>query len=502
VKVVRLRAGARVIDRDAVVTEAQADALRAAGVEAVGRALDHIAKPDQDIARPELDMLLAKGFAVFFYDQFPHDVPLTPEVAKERGALFAKALDALIGAELQPGAFGDLEFNGPVSHDAGLAWARAWGEGMRAGGRPHDAYVSGIAFSATSAELDALELRSAWQSGAHPPHDPSIGYVLRQAQQTTVAGVVVDPDEAGVDARGEGLLVVVADNWTPAPARLFTFERKPDEAIGDARARCLEEALSGGAMSHTERADWYASFVNAATPAGLLAGAPVTSIAGWATSCLTVQEAVDNWLRRAAGQLTHAPVNGAGFFAVYSQAKLVKGQLPTRGDVDYYASTGTNGHVVCILGRNPDGTWQVAAGGGGDGTRCSRGTLKCDAQGFPVDPYGRPRQGHWRANEIGLPPSLPSQPEPASAATMPAQEAPTRPDLPLAPTLPPPASNAVAKPEPSRPQLRGALLSALTAFGAWVQGHPWQAALIVAALVGAVVLSVEFVHHYDRRAAG
>lgn len=191
-----------------------------------------------------------------------------------------------------------------------------------------------------------------------------------------------------------------------ATSDTFTFAFRDGESVGDRHARCWEEALAGGPMGHSVRPAWYASFVNATTPAGYIGSQPVQDISSWATSCLITQEASLHhcgWPNPPHGP----PKMGSGFYEVLgfaSPPKFVEnkgGAKPERGDILYWASTGTNGHVECLLGIDADGTWRTAGGGGGtDGTECS---LRTHMNG--ADKYGRPLQGWWKVTEQGLPPS-------------------------------------------------------------------------------------------------
>jgi hypothetical protein len=187
----------------------------------------------------------------------------------------------------------------------------------------------------------------------------------------------------------------------------FSFAFQDGEAVGERHARCWEEALAGGPMGRAVRAAWYASFINATTPAGYLGGKPVEDISAWSTSCLIAQEASLHHCGKSSGP----PVNGAGFFAVLGLAaaprfvRHAQGELPERGDILYWATPDTNnGHVECLLGIDDDGTWRTAGGGGGaDGTVCS---LRAHRDG--ADPHGRPLRGWWKLSELGLPESAPA----------------------------------------------------------------------------------------------
>jgi hypothetical protein len=195
-------------------------------------------------------------------------------------------------------------------------------------------------------------------------------------------------------------------SFLDAPASdTFDFAFQPGESVGDRHARCWEEALAGGRMGQTLRAGFYRSFLNATTPAGYVGDRPQEDISSWKTSCLITQQATLHhcgWPNPPNGP----PVMGAGFHAVLGDMgppyfqKAGEGMTPSRGDILYWASTGTDGHVECLLGIDPDGTWNTAGGGHGDGTQCCVRALQ-DGR----DPSGRPLQGWWKITEMGLPPS-------------------------------------------------------------------------------------------------
>jgi hypothetical protein len=56
------------------------------------------------------------------------------------------------------------------------------------------------------------------------------------------------------------------------------------------------------------------------------------------------------------------------------------GSKPVPGAVFYIESPANpnNNHVGIFLAENPDGTWDTAEGGGGDGTRCGYGARKIE----------------------------------------------------------------------------------------------------------------------------
>lgn len=241
----------------------------------------------------------------------------------------------------------------------------------------------------------------------------------------------------------------------------FTFAHSPGENVGDRHARCWEEALADGPMGYRVRPEWYASFVNVTNPAGSIGGRPVDSIASWSTSCAVTQHAS----LAHSGRSTKPAVNGSGIYDYVGaneqhpawQPNDGKAK-PSRGDILYWASNGTNGHVECLLGIRSDGiTWDTAGGGGGgDGTGCS---LRVHLKG--KDGYNRPLRGWWRVSMMGLPASpalpetlpelppsepandiLPADPQPPPARPDAAPEAPANPVDPMPPAPPNPYSKA------------------------------------------------------------
>ena len=145
-------------------------------------------------------------------------------------------------------------------------------------------------------------------------------------------------------------------------------------------------------MGYSVRLPWYRSFINATTPAGTVGGHGVPDIAAWATSCLISQEAALHWC----GWGGPPPKNGSGFYEVLGALHVHEPGPYLPGDLIYWANTGTDGHVACLLEIRDDGTWVVAGGGGGrDGRESSISELVGGK-----DPYGRRRQGAWRPSRL------------------------------------------------------------------------------------------------------
>lgn len=391
-KLGRLPAGAKGCDTSARVSFDQARALRGAGMAFVLRSVGHSTDFLHDnLDADELAMLVAEGLAVGCYQLYRREGWSTETGAADGHA----AVDAARAAGLPPGCvlWCDLEGNS-MSHETLAPYAQAWRDVVQGDGT----YFPG-AYRVRWAPETPVEIRSAGFAFSWDAADgtaPIPGSDLAQGHQTTVAGVIVDPDTAGAApffAFADEAPVTLPTGATPStipapPPGAFTFTRRDGEAPGEAMARCWEEALAGGRMGHTMRPDWYKSFINATHPAGTLGGHPVADIAAWATSCLITQEAALHHI----GWQGPPPRNGAGFYEVLGMPH-VHGDGPfQRGDIAYYANTGTDGHVVCLLEQRADGVWRVAGGGGGhDGTECDFGEF---AHG--QDHYGRRRQGAWR----------------------------------------------------------------------------------------------------------
>lgn len=524
--------GTKVVDRDAPVTRAQAKEIKASGAKVIMRCLNHITIPSADATRQEVEDICAEGLGVAFYEQFLHDAPFNADTGKARAAGTMKQLRALFTAD-EDDAFrrvtccGDLEAS-KATNEGGVAFLMAWNQTSVDARGAADQYLSSLGFDLTTQQLAASALRLAWRSGAKPHQDPPQGYVLLQSpSQTTIGDVVVDLDTSTADATGALLIAVFAegsDAPSPAPEgpprppqhapdAIFTFQLHYDEPLGDRCARCMEEMLAGGPMGHTVRPDWYASCVNVTHPAGILGGQPVSSIAAWATSCLIMQEAVDNHCGR---QPQRVPINGEGFFydartghGVYREADMIRpasGQLPSRGDVYYVSHAGVNdGHVVRILKRLPDGSWLVAGGGGGtDGTLCSISTWQADPKtGLPMDPppphgLSRPPQGWWKPI-AELPPSPKAPPAPRPDPPQPApqpQPAPAKPSDPL--PAPPGTKPSVPTASPSRHLVTGSIGAWIMAALQWGEDHP--VAVIAIGLV-VVLLAIALVVVLERRAS-
>lgn len=506
--------GARVVDTSKRVTPEAVAACVREGVAGIIRTVGHGPGFEGDnLDAAEVTIILSGGLRLLGV----YGVYRKSDFSAANGTADAKRdVDQARAAGVDPKLFLSCDPEGNATAAEWCAYVAAYLAVVR--GQFVRMLYGGIGFAeiVTTAQRDAFGADVlGWDARAFDDHPPSRGYVLRQLPTVYIGGEAFD-DGLVLAA---GLVWAEADDAPPATlhghdAALFTFALAAGESVGDRRARCWEEALAAGPCGHTVRSDWYASFVNATQPAGTIGGQPVSSIASWATSCLITQEAVDNHCGRTPARV---PRNGAGFFEVYDPAKMVRpgaGRLPSRGAVYYVANTGTDGHVVCILGRNTDGSWKVAGGGGGsDGTGCSIGTWKSDARGLPVDPNGRATQGWWEPEVLALPaspplpseqPTRPDQPNPLTlpppAPTEKGEPIPTTP-TPAKPTVVVPTSTPVARPEWPVGAILARVVTLLTTAVAsgleWVRDHPAALWTLLAVAV-AVLLLIEIVRNRTR----
>jgi len=429
-----------VVDRDAIVTEEQAVLLYRAGVRVIERCVGHPTMKDQDLTAEELDRLITPnanrgGFGVLTYGYY-RDADHTPD----NGAADAKLhLAQWAAAGCAPGSTHSLDLE--ASH---------WGPDVAGFAEVYIALVNEPTFDVianpgdgpescaydfcavlTTQQKDALNAKMWWGTPATQLaywHRPTMGYVLLQSAQTTVAGVVVDKD-AVVDGMPLYPNATVHESWSgwdtavimPPPRQLptpdpkdapFTFVRGDAESAEEAVARCMEELLDvegTESIGHTKHPARYASYIDGPTqPAGFMNGHAVADISSWSTSCEIVVEAAERW----AGIHRAPPTNGQGFFAVFGNVhvKWDGKTVPPRGAELYWASNGTNGHTEIMLRQLPNGDWETAGGGGGkDGTETS---IRRHPHG--VDPYGRPLVGWWlpsiHAGEATIPPPPPTLP--------------------------------------------------------------------------------------------
>jgi len=421
-----------------------------------------------DLTSAELAMLTGEGLAVVAY-QFFRRGGHTAETGKSDGEAMVKAADA-IGYPRDAVVFVDLECDMTPSRLQAEAYARAWRDAVVAAARIPGAYLDKT-FMRSGCDIAGL-FPYLWQAGSRPPPPAGQTYDITQGSDLNVAfaGLPFDLDEASgplpwcvSDAAQPvpGPLPMPAP--APTPPGLFVFAFRPGESVGDRHARCWEEMLAAGPMGHTVRGAWYASCVNVTKPAGYVGGQPVDSIASWSTSCAVTQHAS----QAHAGKPTKPAVNGSGIYDYIGATEQHPAwqsndgkATPSRGDILYWANSGTDGHVECLRRIRDDGTWETAGGGGGsDGTGCS---LREHKRG--IDAYGRRLRGWWRIAMMGLPASEPL-PEPAPVAP----PAPPEPVHPPPEPMPPPVPQPVAPVQPATGPNYGAIIAGIVvALGAAV----------------------------------
>lgn len=513
----------RGFDCDAPLTDAQLDGLIADGMRFAMQCIQHPTRHDADATRARLDTITRKGLAAMLYRYF-RTSGWNAETGKSDAEL-ATAQALGVGYDAGSVLWTDYEgdFSGAKLEDL-IAFGKADASGVKAKGLSPGAYVgNGTPAALIRVLVTECGYEHLWHSGSIIPEVATQPFELVQdrAANVRIGGAIVDTDSV---QHGATFLWCVADDapaLEPHPATahpdheitdhpaapapdLFTFLMLAGEAKGARRARCWREALAGGPMGKSLRGPWYASFTDATKPAGYIGAQYVASIASWATSCLITQEACDNHCERTP---LRPPNNGEGFFEVYPQSKLVKpspGVYPQVGDVCWWSTPGTNnGHVEAVLSMNQDGTWTTAGGGGGaDGTQCSIRSHKSSPQGYPLDGYGRPLQGWWRAEDMPLAPStaLPRPKTPPMDLPPPVDEETRLPVPSRGRPIPAPAPEATApvvrQPIPWATEVAraGAVIGAAIA---WAKQHPWAPAITAAAVVLVGVLA--FLRYFVRK---
>jgi hypothetical protein len=427
-----------IFDRDAPISSELADAVlasdyaRDADVVLWARASNHISKPEADVTRAELDMLLAKRTAkggpcgAFLYQQYLHDAPFDADTGKQRGELANAADDALDWPADGP-HFGDLEGAG-ASHADGLAFLNAWNTARsNVAGRAADQYVSGIGFDFTTLELDASGTRYFWRSGARPPHDPSSGYVVTQGETITIAGEEFDVDELG-DAP---FAAVFADDVTfDPPAPFDPTVRLPGETNGEYIARVAKH-YSGDSL-HVNRAELAQLLSRSSADDPDKAVALATNCATWACSVLFACLAEDAAQERA--------VLGASFFQangqskgdsmgrlVYGLARAYKknyGTVPPDGAVLHWKTPGVNNDHAGIVDESDDAGVIAAHSNHPDiETTEAGGSDNSVNTGTHTPPYlswGRALEGWLEPDLLPLRPFMPIV-EPRADVVLPAQ---------------------------------------------------------------------------------
>ncbi len=184
---------------------------------------------------------------------------------------------------------------------------------------------------------------------------------------------------------------------------LFKFEFQYNEPTNERVARCAKEVLTtaGGEMSNLIQHDYYKDFISCGENIDL---------SGVHTSCGIFVRAVlyHSGLKVNPAKIGQGLLNGWVQFdqSHPSWVKYKNPQItvPEVGSIGFIQSLSnpSNCHVFIFVEDLGNGTWKLAAGGGGDGTKCSFSQANLGPQ---FDHYGRNLVGWFRTNMIGLPES-------------------------------------------------------------------------------------------------
>ena len=185
----------KLADRLAPISHELASALKAAGVDAVGRYLG-------DLTAFERDGLFAAGLGILPLSTAPTS-PLNEALGRSRAdSLIQQA--SLLGVPTGVHVMIDLEAQ-HGSHEDVTAYDRAISAGlMQLGGFIPLAYV-GVPQPLSGAELFALpDVHLYWRGGSLGVPEPNCGFAMWQIPplEATVAGAVVDMSMTGADLRG------------------------------------------------------------------------------------------------------------------------------------------------------------------------------------------------------------------------------------------------------------------------------------------------------------
>lgn len=171
----------------------------------------------------------------------------------------------------------------------------------------------------------------------------------------------------------------------------------------------VREVLAGGPMGDEERGSYYREVISCGMKPAIRGGG---DIGGVKTSCAVFVRAMLHWAGRPAVRLPYVgqPIFDGWLEGMSNRSacwvpgsKILSGEVAVRhGDVFYVASnlsTARDGHVGIFYEQTAPRDWVVAAGGGGDGTRCRIGDAPRKL-GADFDGMRRPIQGVWRVDEL------------------------------------------------------------------------------------------------------
>ena len=213
-KTIVLPAGSKGCDTSAATSRAQARALKNAGMAFILRSIDgHDAAHEADnMNAEELRELTGEGLAVGGYQLYPRTAAEWSAAAGHAAAV--RAIEKAKAAGYAPGSvlWCDLEGD-DLSSPGVVARAGAWADYVR--NSPDSPYWAG-AYRVRWLPETVTQLRAAGFSYLWDAADgtaPLAGAEMVQGKQTTLAGVVIDPD-----ASGAKIPFTAADDATePAP---------------------------------------------------------------------------------------------------------------------------------------------------------------------------------------------------------------------------------------------------------------------------------------------
>lgn len=413
-----LAPGSRGCDTSAATSRAQARALHNAGMAFILRSVGHSAAYAADnLSARELEELLAEGLAVGVYQMFRRD-----DWSSATGVADAQAAVAAAQAAGYPAGavlWCDLEGDHMVASGV-IAYAGAWAAYVR-DSSPYCAGAYRVRWvPESSAQLRAAGFSYLWD--ASDGTSPLPGAEMVQGRQTSLAGVVIDPDV-------ENALIPFAvddTDTTPAPPPSetqpvfvgppnpdsFFFTLLPGETVRERIVRCCDEASAFGAMGKKTLRARYAAFL-----ACCMTGWDYDHLPDVWTSCAVVQGALDLWCRRkGAHQGTRQGLVSKGMFGFWLgdlsfqhrawRRFIPGGPSPKPGDLFYVAAgwTSNNNHVGRFTRETSPGMWETFEGGGGAQGTPDYGTLthKSSRSMASFDTAnGRFLLGWWDADEMG-----------------------------------------------------------------------------------------------------
>lgn len=192
----------KLIDSFSPIAAAPAEALKAAGVNAVGRYLENLTVSERDL-------LFAAGLGLLLLSEAPTG-PLTKEYGHQRAAYLVTRTNAL-GAPRGINVMIDLEGQHGAHADV-IDYVNALASDLEAAGFVPLAYI-GAGQSLSGAELYALpSVHLYWRGGSLGMPEPNCGFAMWQIPplEQRVGGIVVDMSMTGADLRGRAPILWAA----------------------------------------------------------------------------------------------------------------------------------------------------------------------------------------------------------------------------------------------------------------------------------------------------